>query len=69
MKAASTGDREAMKTIIGVNGACGVFASVGAVAVSMWFGIHRNLWVAASAYVLVAWTLWALQQRLAAREH
>ncbi len=26
----------------GVNGACGVLASVGAVAVSMWFGIHRN---------------------------
>ncbi len=31
----------------GVNGACGVLASVGAVAVSMWFGIHRNLWLAA----------------------
>ena len=31
----------------GVNGACGVLASVGAVAISMWFGIHRNLWLAA----------------------
>ncbi len=31
----------------GVNGACGVLASVSAVAISMWFGIHRNLWIAA----------------------
>ena len=36
----------------GVNGACGVLASVGAVAVSMWFGIHRNLWLAAVVYLL-----------------
>jgi hypothetical protein len=45
----------------GVNGACGVLASVSAVAVSMWFGIHRNLWLAAGAYVLVALLLRALQ--------
>ena len=57
----------ALAWLWGVNGASGVFASVGAVAVSMWFGIHRNLWVAACAYVLVAWTLWALQRRLASR--
>jgi hypothetical protein len=50
----------------GVNGACGVLASVGAVAVSMWFGIHRNLWLAALAYVLVALALRALQRRLGA---
>ena len=48
----------------GVNGACGVLASVAAVAVSMWYGIHRNLWIAACAYVLVAWALRALQRRL-----
>lgn len=53
----------------GVNGACGVLASVGAVGISMWFGIHRNLWMAACGYVLVAWTLWALQRRLAPRDH
>lgn len=47
----------------GVNGACGVLASVSAVAVSMWFGIHRNLWMAAAAYVLVALLLRALQHR------
>jgi fumarate reductase subunit D len=51
----------------GVNGACGVLASVSAVAVSMWFGIHRNLWVAAAAYVLVALLMRALQRRLSAR--
>jgi fumarate reductase subunit D len=50
----------------GVNGACGVLASVAAVAVSMWFGIHRNLWLAALAYVLVALALRGLQRRLGA---
>jgi fumarate reductase subunit D len=50
----------------GVNGACGVLASVSAVAISMWFGIHRNLWLAAIAYALVALLLGALQQRLRA---
>jgi fumarate reductase subunit D len=50
----------------GVNGACGVLASVGAVAVSMWFGIHRNLWLAAATYVLVAVALRGLQRRLGA---
>ncbi len=48
----------------GVNGACGVLASVSAVAVSMWFGIHRNLWLAAAVYVVVAFALRALQRRL-----
>jgi hypothetical protein len=32
----------------------------------MWFGIHRNLWLAAIAYALVALLLGALQQRLRA---
>lgn len=50
----------------GVNGACGVLASVVAVAVSMWFGIHRNLWLAAACYVLVALALRTLQRRLGA---
>jgi spermidine synthase len=50
----------------GVNGACGVLASVGAVAVSMWFGIHRNLWLAAVTYLAVAVTLRTMQRRLGA---
>ena len=50
----------------GVNGACGVLASVGAVAVSMWFGIHRNLWLAAAIYLVVAVTLRTMQRRLGA---
>ena len=49
----------------GVNGACGVLASVSAVAISMWFGIHRNLWLASVVYLLVAATLQAMQRRLA----
>jgi hypothetical protein len=40
---------------------------VSAVAISMWFGIHTNLWLAAMAYALVALLLRALQQRLRAR--
>ncbi len=50
----------------GVNGACGVLASVGAVAISMWFGIHRNLWLAAVTYLAVAVTLRMMQRRLGA---
>ncbi len=38
----------------GVNGACGVLASVSAVGVSMWSGIHTNLYAAAGAYALLA---------------
>ena len=37
----------------GINGACGVLASVGAVAISMWIGIDTNLWVAAALYLLL----------------
>jgi hypothetical protein len=37
----------------GVNGACGVLASIGAVAVSMWIGIDANLWAAAILYLLL----------------
>jgi hypothetical protein len=32
----------------------------------MWFGIHRNLWLAAATYVLVAVALRGLQRRLGA---
>jgi hypothetical protein len=38
----------------GVNGACGVLASVTAVAISMWFGIHASLFTAVAAYALLA---------------
>jgi hypothetical protein len=34
----------------GVNGACGVLASILAVAVSMWVGINANLYIAAALY-------------------
>jgi hypothetical protein len=37
----------------GINGACGVLASIAAVAVSMWLGIHTNLMLAAALYVLL----------------
>jgi hypothetical protein len=35
----------------GVNGACGVLASIGAVAISMWVAIDANLLIAAGLYV------------------
>jgi hypothetical protein len=38
----------------GVNGACGVMASIVAVMVSMWLGIHANLLIAAALYGLLA---------------
>jgi hypothetical protein len=44
----------------GVNGACGVMASIVAVAVSMWLGIGVNLAIAAVCYLLLALPLRAL---------
>lgn len=38
----------------GVNGACGVMASIVAIAVSMWLGIGVNLAIAAACYLLLA---------------
>jgi hypothetical protein len=38
----------------GVNGACGVMASILGVMVSMWLGIHVNLLIAAALYALLA---------------
>ena len=38
----------------GVNGACGVMASILAVMGSMWLGIHVNLLIAAALYALLA---------------
>jgi hypothetical protein len=37
----------------GVNGACGVLASIVTVLISMWVGIHANLVVAAALYLLL----------------
>lgn len=37
----------------GVNGGCGVLASILAVAISMWVGIHANLFAAAVVYALL----------------
>ena len=37
----------------GVNGAAGVLASIMAVAVSMWLGIHVNLLMAGLLYILL----------------
>lgn len=47
----------------GVNGAVGVLASIGAVAVSMWAGIHVNLLVAAGLYALLVVPAHALAKR------
>jgi hypothetical protein len=38
----------------GVNGACGVMASIIAVMISMWVGIHANLLIAAALYAMLA---------------
>ena len=44
----------------GINGASGVLASILAVAVSMWVGIHANLMIAAALYLLLAFPARAL---------
>jgi hypothetical protein len=44
----------------GVNGACGVLASILAVMVSLWLGIQTNLWIAAVLYALLALPIRAL---------
>ena len=52
---------DALPWMWGVNGACSVFSSVTAVAISMWSGIHTNLFLAAGAYALLmfpAFNLW-----------
>ena len=49
----------------GVNGACGVMASIVAVMVSMWIGIHANLLIAAGLYVLLALPMRALARSAA----
>jgi hypothetical protein len=68
MRLAGARSDHALAWLWGVNGASGVLASVGAVAISMWFGIHANLHLAAVSYVLVALMLGALQRRLAPAE-
>jgi hypothetical protein len=47
----------------GVNGACGVLASVFAVAISMWIGIDTNLVLAATLYLLLLVPLYWLAPR------
>ena len=46
--------KDAMPWMWGVNGACGVLATVGAVAVSMWNGIQTTFYLAVLAYALLA---------------
>jgi hypothetical protein len=44
---------EAAAWMWGVNGACGVLASIAAIAISMWLGINTNLVIAAALYALL----------------
>jgi hypothetical protein len=49
----------------GLNGAAGVLASIAAVGISMWLGIHVNLMIAASLYILLVIPAYVLSQRIA----
>jgi hypothetical protein len=49
----------------GVNGACGVLASVGAVMVSLWAGIGANLLLGAAAYLSLSASSALLARRVA----
>ncbi len=53
----------------GVNGACGVMASIAAVMISMWVGIHANLLIAACLYLLLPVPLLRLRRRGAPDVH
>jgi hypothetical protein len=44
----------------GINGACGVIASILAVMISMHLGIHANLLIASGLYTLLAWPMYRL---------
>jgi hypothetical protein len=59
---------EALPWMWGVNGASSVFAAVLSVAVSMWFGIHANLFGAVLLYATLAPVIPALWRRGAAAE-
>lgn len=54
---------DAMPWMWGVNGAAGVLASVSAVAVSMWLGIHANLLLALGCYALLMLPMLALWRK------
>ena len=54
---------DAMPWMWGGNGACGVFASVLAVEVSIWSGIRTSLYLAAILYALLPLSAWALWRR------
>jgi hypothetical protein len=56
---------EATAWMWGVNGAAGVLASIGAVAISMWLGIYVNLLTAAALYALAAIPARLLASRIA----
>jgi hypothetical protein len=47
----------------GVNGACGVLASILAIGVSIWVGIDANFWAAALLYLLLLVPLLTLAPR------
>jgi hypothetical protein len=53
---------EATAWMWGINGATGVFASVLAVAISMWSGIHTNFYLAMALYLLVMLPAWWLRR-------
>jgi hypothetical protein len=54
---------EATAWMWGVNGACGVLASIAAVAISMWVAIDANLVVAAALYALLLIPMQVLSRR------
>jgi hypothetical protein len=54
MRLVSRLSEPALPWMWGVNGACGVFAAVSAVAISMWWGIHANYTLALTLYASLA---------------
>jgi hypothetical protein len=48
----------------GVNGACGVLASILAVCISLWIEIDANFWVAAALYAALAVPMTVMARRL-----
>ena len=62
MRMVSRVSQDATAWMWGVNGACSVLASILAVGISLWAGIHSSLLLAAALYLALAGVAWRLER-------
>jgi hypothetical protein len=61
MRMVSRVSEDATAWMWGINGACSVLASILAVGISLWAGIHTSLFLAAALYLTLAGVAWRLE--------